>query len=96
MSCSCNCAPEGVDMASGLATSDTPGTDSNCANIEKCFPAVQAWVAEMAAFVKTVAPKQLLGVGDEGFATFLDDADSSDLLKTNPGGCILTCIACSG
>lgn len=81
----CNCAPEGVDMATGLATADAPGTDSDCANIVKCFPAVQAWVAEMAAFVKKLAPKQLLGVGDEGFATFLDNADSSDLVKTNPG-----------
>mmetsp|Transcript_8368 Transcript_8368/g.25080 ORF Transcript_8368/g.25080 Transcript_8368/m.25080 type:complete len:630 (-) Transcript_8368:2224-4113(-) len=79
----CNCAPEEVSMSSGLAVRDSPG--SNCANIEKCFTDVQAWVKEMAGFVKSIAPKQLVGVGDEGFASFLNDADNADLVGTNPG-----------
>lgn len=45
----------------------------------------QAWVKEMAGFVKSIAPNQLIGLGDEGFATFLNDADSSTLVDSNPG-----------
>lgn len=43
----------------------------------------------MAAFVKTIAPNQLLGLGDEGFATFINNADSSTLVDSNPGACSL-------
>ena len=39
----------------------------------------------MAAFAKKIAPKQLLGVGDEGFATNLNNQDSSALVASNPG-----------
>lgn len=39
----------------------------------------------MAAFVKTIAPKQMIGVGDEGFATFINNADSQTLVDSNPG-----------
>ena len=39
----------------------------------------------MAAFVKSIAPLQILGVGDEGFATSLNDQDSSTLVAANPG-----------
>jgi hypothetical protein len=46
---------------------------------------IQAWVKEMAGFVKSIAPNQLIGLGDEGFATFLNDADSSSLVNSNPG-----------
>lgn len=47
----------------------------------------QAWVKEMAAFVKSIAPKQMVGIGDEGFATFINDADSQSLVDSNPGVC---------
>ena len=49
-----------------------------------CDPA-QTWIAEMAAFVKSIAPMQLLGLGDEGFATSLNDQDPSTLVAANPG-----------
>ena len=39
----------------------------------------------MAAFVKSIAPMQLLGVGDEGFATSLNNQDSASLVASNPG-----------
>ena len=39
----------------------------------------------MAAFVKSIAPMQLLGVGDEGFATSLNTQDSAALVASNPG-----------
>jgi hypothetical protein len=78
----CNCAPTVVDTSTGLAAED-PNTD--CANVETCFTGVQAWVKEMAAFVKSIAPKQMVGVGDEGFATFINDADSQTLVDSNPG-----------
>jgi hypothetical protein len=45
----------------------------------------QTWIAEMAAFVKSIAPMQLLGVGDEGFATSLNNQDSAALVASNPG-----------
>ena len=48
---------------------------------------VQTWIAEMAAFVKSIAPMQLLGVGDEGFATNLNNQDSDALVASNPGSC---------
>lgn len=35
--------------------------------------------------MKSIAPNQLIGLGDEGFATFLNDADSSSLVDSNPG-----------
>lgn len=46
---------------------------------------MQAWVKEMAAFAKQLAPKQILGVGDEGFATSLNSQDSAELVSSNPG-----------
>lgn len=49
------------------------------------FGVAQAWVKEMAGFVKSIAPNQLLGLGDEGFATFLNNADSATLVDSNPG-----------
>jgi len=39
----------------------------------------------MAAFVKSIAPMQLLGLGDEGFATSLNNQDPSTLVAANPG-----------
>ena len=80
----CNCFPKIIDPSTGLSTEDAPGSD--CSNIQTCTTDVQAWVTEMAAFVKSIAPNQLLGVGDEAFATFLNDADSTSLVGTNPGG----------
>ena len=42
----------------------------------------------MTGFVKSIAPKQMVGVGDEGFATFINGADPESIIKTNPGACL--------
>lgn len=60
-------------------------TVSSESSDERASYGMQAWVKEMAGFVKSIAPKQLVGVGDEGFASFINDADNSDLVSTNPG-----------
>ncbi len=35
--------------------------------------------------MKSIAPRQLVGVGDEGFASFLNNADNAGLVSSNPG-----------
>jgi endo-1,4-beta-mannosidase len=47
--------------------------------------ATQSWVGEMSAFFKSMNSKQMVTVGDEGFATFINNQDDSDLVNSNPG-----------
>jgi endo-1,4-beta-mannosidase len=45
----------------------------------------QSWVGEMSAFFKSINPNQMLTVGDEGFATFINNQDDTELQNSNPG-----------
>ncbi|KAG1660683.1 hypothetical protein FOA52_015894 [Chlamydomonas sp. UWO 241] len=55
--------------------------EPRCEGVPNCAAALQAWLEEMAPYVKSLAPRQLLTIGSEGFF----GRSTPELLSFNPG-----------